>query len=178
MLALPRSEIQKRFDQLEATKAKVRRRLEEKGEHDTQRNRFTDYVLRYNGEKGMTVPEIEATFNILVIAGSETNATAPSGMMYYLLKDPPTLAKLADEIRGSFKHEFEITIDNVGKIPYLSAVIDEGLRLCPPVPFGLPRLIPQGGATVCGYWLPGGVSIHQASDAKLRLSVFHFTPFP
>jgi len=46
----------------------------------------------------------------------------------------------------------------VGKLPYLSAVIEEGLRMAPPVPSGLPRVVPADGGMVCGEWLPGGVS--------------------
>lgn len=36
----------------------------------TQRNDFMSPILRANNESGMTIPEIEASFNILVVAGS------------------------------------------------------------------------------------------------------------
>jgi len=41
----------------------------------------------------------------------------------------------------------------------LNAVINEGLRVYPPVPSSLPRVIPDEGAMVCGKWLPGGTSV-------------------
>ncbi len=40
---------------------------------------------------------------------------------------------------------------------YLNAVIEEGLRIAPPFPAGLPRVVPPGGDTVCGEWLEAGV---------------------
>lgn len=39
---------------------------------------------------------------------------------------------------------------------YLNAVIEEGLRVAPPFPAGLPRVVPLGGDTVCGEWLEAG----------------------
>jgi cytochrome P450 len=40
------------------------------------------------------------------------------------------------------------------QLPYLDAVVCEGLRCFPPIPMSLPRYVPQGGRTVDGYWLP------------------------
>jgi cytochrome P450 len=55
---------------------------------DIQRNDFMTYILRYNDEKGMSIPEIEATFRVSVVAGSETTGTALSGIMGHLLQSP------------------------------------------------------------------------------------------
>ena len=125
---------------------------------DPRRADFMTYVCRYNDEKGMSREEIDATFEILVSASSETTATALTGTLHYLLRHPEQLQKLKDEIRDTFKQNEDITINSTAKLTYLTAVINEGLRLCPPAPTMLPRLVPEGGAQVCGHWLPGGVS--------------------
>ncbi len=39
----------------------------------------------------------------------------------------------------------------------MHAVILEGLRIYPPLPFALPRVVPEGGDTVDGHFLPAGV---------------------
>ena len=158
-MVLPKSLLRKRAEHAQYSKDRIYRRLDQ-GKHgpDAQRNDFMAYVLRYNDEKGMTVPEIEQTFRVLVVAGSETTGTALSGILDNLLQSPDMMEKLAKEIRQSFQNASDICANQVGKLPYLNAVIEEGLRLCPPVPLGLPRVVPAGGATVAGQWLPGGVS--------------------
>ena len=154
-IVLPSSLIKKRQEHVRLANSKIHRRLDQ-GEY-SQRNDFMSYVVRYNDEKGMSLPEIEATFRTLVMVGSETTATALTGIVSYLIKTPEILARLVIEIRQAFKHASEIRADRIDKLVYLSAVIEEGLRLCPPVPLGMPRVVPAKGAKVAGYWLPGGV---------------------
>jgi len=133
---------------------KVRRRLQQK----TDRMDFTTYILRHNDEKGMSVEEIEANADLLILAGSETTATLLSGCTYQLLTNPQTLEKLKREVRSTFQSEDEITIQRVSHLDYTLAVIEESLRMYPPVPIGLPRLVPDGGEDIEGIWVPGGVS--------------------
>ena len=158
-MMLPKSLLKKREEHAKYSKDRIYHRLDQ-GEQgaDAQRNDFMAYVLRYNDEKGMTIPEIEQTFRVLVVAGSETTGTALSGILGNLLKYPDTMEKVVKEIRQSFQDVSEICADRVSNLPYLNAVIEEGLRLCPPVALGLPRVVPASGAEVCGQWLPGGVS--------------------
>lgn len=46
--------------------------------------------------------------------------------------------------------------DQVKDLPYLSAIISESMRYRPTSAFGLPRLVPQGGATICGEFFKEG----------------------
>jgi cytochrome P450 len=50
-----------------------------------------------------------------------------------------------------------ITGDSTENLPYLFAVIEEGLRIFPPVPAGLQRVSP--GAFVDGHYVPTGTSV-------------------
>ena len=79
-------------------------------------------------------------------------------MTYHLLKNPAKMARLTKEIRTAFSSLEDINLVNIAQLEYLNAVIEEGLRIYPPVSVGLPRSVPEGGATVGGMWLPGGVS--------------------
>lgn len=67
-------------------------------------------------------------------------------------------AKLKEEVSSAFSTEAEITLLSVQKLKYMTAVIDEGMRIYPAAPGSAPRLIHQGGAVVCGTYLPEGVS--------------------
>lgn len=85
MLAmLPKAVKQQRTDHFNISKAKVHQRIEAQQNQTWRNTDFMAYVLRHNDEKGMSLLEIEATFNILVVAGSETTATALAGIMKLL----------------------------------------------------------------------------------------------
>ncbi|KKK19147.1 hypothetical protein ARAM_001416 [Aspergillus rambellii] len=121
---------------------KVQRRLS----WELQRPDFMSHLIDKNGELALPIGELNATFMILTTAGSETTATALTGTLNYLANERPALAQLEEEIRGAFKSFESITLDAVRNLPFLNAVIHEGLRLCPPVPWMLPRLVPEGGS--------------------------------
>jgi cytochrome P450 len=136
-------------------KDKIHRRLN----LEKDRNDFMTPVIREQDAKSMTIFEIEGTFNTVIIAGSETTATVLSGITNYLTRDSVIMNKLCAEIRSTFHYEKEITFSNLKDLPYLNAVIQEGMRTCPPAPAGLPRVVPPDGDTVCGHWFPGGVRL-------------------
>lgn len=105
----------------------------------------------------MTFEKLKANSSILIIGGSETTATLLSGVTYYLLTNPDAHKRLTDEIRSTFKEESEIDFTSVSNLPYLLACLEEALRLYPPVPIGLPRIVPKGGATIADHYVPEDV---------------------
>ncbi len=131
---------------------KVARRIALK----TDRKDFLSYILKAN-EDGMTLPELEATSSIIILAGSESTSTMLTATTNFLLRNPSKLEKLAAEIRSSFKNESEVTMSALEHLPYLKAVFQEGFRMAPPVPTQIPRIVPPEGDVVCGHNLPGNV---------------------
>ena len=124
----------------------------------TDRPDFMSFILKHNEtEKALSVPEIRSNSNVLIPGGSETTSTFLTGTTWLLLKNPSKYKTLVEEIRSTFEKTEDITITNTAGLPYLNAVINEGLRVYPPVPSNMPRIVPNGGATVCGQWLPSGV---------------------
>ncbi|KAI0306863.1 putative P450 monooxygenase [Multifurca ochricompacta] len=53
--------------------------------------------------------------------------------------------------------------DTLERLPYLTAVVKETLRLTPTTPVGLARVVPCEGATISGVRIPGGVRVYQSS---------------
>jgi cytochrome P450 len=92
------------------------------------------------------------------IAGSETTATTLSCATYYLLRNPEIHDKLRTEIRGAFSSYEEIDSASASKLKLVNAICLEAMRMYPPLPFALPRVVPPGGATVDGHMIPEGVS--------------------
>ena len=111
----------------------------------------------------MTKDEIVATFGILLIAGSETTATLLAAATFYLCKNQEVMKKLVEEIRTSFETEDDITMISVNKLRYLLAVLDEALRIHPPVPQGPPRVVPNKGEYINGQFVPGGTIVFVAT---------------
>lgn len=67
--------------------------------------------------------------------------------------------KLKAELRSTFSSLEEITGRSTMKCKYLSAVIQEGLRIYPPAGGAhLPRIVPPEGKMIAGTWIPGRVS--------------------
>lgn len=152
---IPQSVMDQQRRHVEFASEKINRRLN----LETSRPDFMTSVLQHNADfKYMSKGEIESNFTILIIAGSETTATILCGVLNYLTRSTEKLQTLEHAIRRRFEREYDISIDTTKDIPYLDAVINEGLRLCHPIPGGLPRIVPKGGATYVGYHLPGGVS--------------------
>jgi Cytochrome P450 len=89
------------------------------------------------------------------IAGGETVATFLAATTFYLLRNDAVYQKLKAEIRGQFNTYAEITCATAQSLPYLQAVISEGLRIYPPGSQGFPRVSP--GVSIDGTWVPAGV---------------------
>ncbi|KAI0812129.1 cytochrome P450 [Xylaria sp. FL0064] len=134
---------------------KVERRLN----LELERPDIMSHVITGDLKRGFSVGEINATFMVLTTAGSETTATVLSGTLNYLINYPDKLEIMSNEIRTRFLAYEDITLDALSSLPYLNAVINEGLRLCPPIPWILPRKVPPRSETVCGLWLPGGTPV-------------------
>ena len=140
-----------------------------------ERKDFISYIQKNRAERnGLTAQEVEANCGFLIMAGSETTATALSGVTYYLLQNPRTLQKITEEVRNAFKNEDEITFVNTStRLPYTLACLEEGLRIYPPAPTILPRRTPRGTLTeIDGYQVPGGVR----PDSTFRFLSFPFYP--
>jgi cytochrome P450 len=137
---------------------KVNQRLE----RGSNRGDFWGRIMIKSGDdnmagEGMTQGEMLNNASILVLAGSETSATALCGMTYFLLRNPEAKERLVREIRSSFDSADDITMASIGQLSFLHAVFQETLRLYPPVPTHSQRVPPKGGAEVCGKFVPEGV---------------------
>ncbi|KAI0391864.1 cytochrome P450 [Xylariaceae sp. FL0594] len=94
-----------------------------------------------------------------VIAGSETTATTLSCIVYYLAKNPSVYRKVTREIRDAFERYEHIHATPALQLRYLRAVALEAMRIYPPLPLALPRVVPRGGDTIDGHFVPEGTIV-------------------
>ncbi|KAF5019939.1 hypothetical protein F66182_8036 [Fusarium sp. NRRL 66182] len=139
------------------SKNKLRKRLA----LGKDRSDFVDSMMRRTESSGseITFEELASNSRLLVFAGSETTATSLSATIFYLTTNPESLKKLVDEVRSSFKSEDDIVMVSVQRLSYLQAVLNESLRLFPPIINGTQRVIRDEGDTIVGHYVPGGASV-------------------
>ncbi|KAG7053643.1 isotrichodermin C-15 hydroxylase [Colletotrichum scovillei] len=131
---------------------------------DPDRKDLFEGLLRKKEEWACGPPKpllegLSANGLILVLAGSETTATTLAGTTYLLLRNPKALQKLNEEVRSSFTDSSEITINSVSKLPYMLAVLNEALRMYPPVTSNLIREVPEFGCQIGAEHVPQGTFV-------------------
>ncbi|KAF5027084.1 hypothetical protein F66182_796 [Fusarium sp. NRRL 66182] len=126
---------------------------------NSDRKDFLTKILEAREAEDVSDLQIAAHSSDFVIAGSETTATALSCITYYLQTNPDILKRLQQELRKKFQSYHEIDGASTSSLPYLNAVILEGMRMYPPLPFPLPRVVPEGGDIVDGHFIPGGTIV-------------------
>jgi cytochrome P450 len=117
--------------------------------------------------------QVEASGEALlqVVAGSDTTASTIRIVMIHLLSSPPVYKRLQSEIDdgiASGKISSPIKDSEARQMPYLQAVIKEGLRILPPAAGAFFKEVPPGGDTIDGKFIPGGTQI-----ASSPLAIHH-----
>jgi cytochrome P450 len=92
---------------------------------------------------------------LIVIAGSDSSAAALTHIFFRLAWNPEVTAALQKEFDAIPSLEYEELV----KIPLLDAVIQETLRLNPPVPSGTQRVTPPEGLQIGDHYIPGNVIV-------------------
>ncbi|KAB8075103.1 cytochrome P450 [Aspergillus leporis] len=119
--------------------------------------------------------EMAAHVSTFAVAGGETVATFMASTTCFLLQHPEKLERVVSEIRGAFKAYSEINATQAQRLPYLQAVISEGLRLAPPGSHGLARISP--GFEVHGRYIPPGVELYTSLWTVTHREEYFSDPF-
>jgi cytochrome P450 len=107
---------------------------------------------------GLTQDELESETLLQIIAGSDTTASGIRGTLLHLITSPDIYCKLRAEIDDATLSSPVQDIEAKG-LPYLQACIREGLRIWPPATSPGFKLVPKGGDTIAGVYLPQGTKV-------------------
>jgi len=100
---------------------------------------------------------LDGDARLLVVAGSDTTAATLTYVIYQIAKDPSIAERLRDELaEHNMRNDDSLTLVAMAHLPFLNAIINETLRLYPPVPGGVYRHSPKGGINLNGHFIPEG----------------------
>jgi cytochrome P450 len=126
------------------------------------RSDFFHYLFRGRDPEtglGFSHEQLMADAGLLIAAGSDGVAVTVAAAMFYLLRNEASFGRLKQEIRSSFVSIDDLRSPKLLQLPYLSAVIDEALRLAPSVLSAFPREVLAGGLDVDGLHIPEGITV-------------------
>ncbi|OLL25307.1 Isotrichodermin C-15 hydroxylase [Neolecta irregularis DAH-3] len=121
--------------------------INERIENKSDRNDFFYYLS--DSERLKKAPQdfrdrLVSTCVVLIVAGGETTSIVLNGAIYLLAAHNNVYEKLHRELTERFPDpKCEIEHHKLADLPYLNAVIDESMRLHPPIVGPLPRVSSQ-----------------------------------
>ncbi|KAG6367110.1 hypothetical protein INS49_001292 [Diaporthe citri] len=150
--------------------AKVQARLQAK---DPGKD-FMHYILENQEEKFSSL-DLTLLASTFIVAGSNTTSDTMTGLTYLLLRNPDKMACLKREIRSMFRSKDEITMQSTVHCRYLTACLEESMRLRPALCCSLARTVPDNGEIIDGQFVPGGtgVGVHMLAAAHSGLNFRH-----
>ena len=114
-----------------------------------------------------------------IFAGADTTAITLRAVFYFLLKHPDSLKKLVSELQTADlgPRSQIVAWEQARHLPYLSAVIQESLRMHPAVGLPLERIVPSNGLTVGEVYIPPGTIVGATARAiHAKESIFGADP--
>ncbi|XP_061999961.1 cytochrome P450 89A2-like [Rosa rugosa] len=148
----------------------IRARSKAKEERLSKVDQSDEFVLSYvdtlwdlqlhEEKRKLEEGEIVSLCSEFLSAGTDTTSTALQWIMANIVKYPHVQERIFAEIKGVVKKtEEDVKEDDLQKMPYLKAVILEGLRRHPPGHFLLPHRVTQD-IVLDGYVVPKNATVN------------------
>ncbi|KAL8847959.1 MAG: hypothetical protein Q9221_007024 [Calogaya cf. arnoldii] len=97
---------------------------------------------------------------LVIIAGSDTTATALTCAVLEMARNPDQQRKLRKELAPYMRdRKKDVANQDIVKCEHLNGVIYEALRLYPPVPTAIERKTPPEGMEIGGQHIPGNMIV-------------------
>lgn len=126
---------------------------------------------RIKGET-LTLAQKQAHLTLLFQAGADTTGTGLGSILRFITTNPKYLSRVQHEIDKAAEAgllsdtiQYEETRTH---LPFTVACIKEGHRLHPPITNIFPRVVPAGGCTIDGVFVPSGANVMSFSYVVQR----------
>jgi cytochrome P450 len=95
-----------------------------------------------------------------IIAGTDTTALSLTYLIWEVCRNPKIRDTLISELRTLPEQGItDLHDEPLRRLRFLNHLVDETLRLHPAVGAGLPRVVPPGGTSFEGHFLPAGTVV-------------------
>lgn len=111
---------------------------------------------------GLSQKEVSGEALLQVVAGTDTTATGLKIIMLHVMTNPAVHTRLLEEIDHSASNSVissPVKDSEARQLPYLQAVIKEGLRMKSPAGGAFFKTVPPGGDVINGLFVPAGTEI-------------------
>ncbi|SPN99923.1 related to pisatin demethylase (cytochrome P450) [Cephalotrichum gorgonifer] len=123
---------------------------------------------------------LSADIVLQLVAGGDSTATVIKTTALYLISNYRVLQKLRrelDEAEEAGRISTPVVTNKESlQLPYLQAVVKEGLRIFVPGHGLLIKQVPPGGDTIGGKWVPGGTRIAHSQWSQQRDPIYGSDP--
>ncbi|KAE8160424.1 cytochrome P450 [Aspergillus tamarii] len=132
--------------------------------HEKYPRDIVSWILKAFIDNDVSAPPSEPALHddsrVVVIAGSDTTASALANTIYFLAKHPQVLRKLQTQLDSAMPNGPKSwTYDKTKPITYIDDIIHESLRLRPPVSSGGYRVTSSKGLQIDEVFIPGDVNV-------------------
>ncbi|KAF2017338.1 benzoate 4-monooxygenase cytochrome-like protein P450, partial [Aaosphaeria arxii CBS 175.79] len=128
--------------------------------------------------RSLTREELIGEAGFLIIAGSDTTASAVTATIFYLLHYPQCLEIARKEVDQHFPNIEDIRSgESLTACKYLYACITEAMRLCPSVGGITPREVMDGGIVIDNQEFPAGTELGVPHYALQHMEEYFPQPF-
>jgi cytochrome P450 len=128
-----------------------------------------------DGKVNLSHQELVEDTLVLQIGGSDTTKASIIYSCYHLAVDQKLQQVVRDEILNAVPRGEPLQFSHIAKLPLLEALINESLKLHPPVPSGLQRDTPPEGIWVVEIFIPEGIAISTPTYTVHRSKLVQFS---
>ncbi|KIX00842.1 uncharacterized protein Z518_09907 [Rhinocladiella mackenziei CBS 650.93] len=166
-------------DQLDA---RMKVQVQHKANTDQDRDITYTLIEHYNAStpeaQNTQLPMLQGDSRLIIVAGSDTTAATLVHLFYHLATEKGLMGRLREELDMLLKdsNDGEIEHQKIQDALLLNGVINETLRLHPPVPSGVFRKTPPEGVEIAGTYIPGFTVIQMPQYVMARDPTIYADP--
>ncbi|PLB49343.1 putative cytochrome P450 oxidoreductase [Aspergillus steynii IBT 23096] len=131
----------------------------ETGKHSSSEDFLARFLEAHRANEGLPAWCPYSWTFTNVVAGSDSVASLMRTIIHNLLAHPATLRRLREELATADISNQYPKWSEVRDLPYLDACVQEAGRIHPPFAMPFERVVPAGGTTVLGHYLPEGTVV-------------------